>query len=85
MYSGMYMALHIADSEVSALAAELARLDKISKTEMLRRLLRREVVERKLREQRQQFLGLATQIIQESRDEGQQPVTKDEMDELWGQ
>jgi hypothetical protein len=79
------MALHIADNEVSALAAELARLDKISKTEMLRRLLRREVVERKLREQRQQFLGLATQIIQESRDEGQQPVTKDEMDELWGQ
>jgi hypothetical protein len=79
------MALHIADNEVSALAAELARLDKTSKTEMLRRLLRREVIERQLREQRQQFQRLATQIIQESRDEGQQPVTKDEMDELWGQ
>lgn len=81
----MYMALHIADPEVSQLADQLAALDKTTKTEALRRLLRREIEERKVREQRRKFTAVARQVIKEARAQNLQPVTKEERDQLWGQ
>ena len=81
----MYMALHIADSEVSQLAAKLAELDKTSKTESLRRLLRRELEERERRERRKTFHEVATEIIREARAKQIKPPTKEEIDEMWGQ
>ena len=81
----MYMALHIADREVSQLADQLAALDKTTKTEALRRLLRREIEERKVREQRRKFTAVARQIIKEARAQNLKPVTKEERDRLWGQ
>lgn len=81
----MYMALHITDPEVSKLADQLAALDKTTKTEALRHLLRREIEERKVREQRRNFADVAGQIIKEARAKEVKPVTKQEMDELWGQ
>lgn len=81
----MYMALHIADPEVSKLADQLAALDKTTKTEALRRLLRRELEDRKLQEQRKKFTVVARQIIKEARSKELKAVSKEEMDQLWGQ
>jgi len=81
----MYMALHIADVEISQLVTKLASLEKTTKTEALRRLLRRELEGRELREQRRKFHELALQIIKESRPQGFHPPTKDEIDDMWGQ
>ena len=80
----MYMALHIADSEVSSLAAEFAKLEGTTKTEALRRLLREAVAERKKQEKRAGFLELAEKISQQARLERVKPATKKEMDDLWG-
>ena len=63
---------------------ELARLENVSKTEALRRLLRRELEDRKLRERRRGFNGLATRIVEAARKQDRTPVTKEEMDSLWG-
>ena len=84
VYNGLYMALHIADREVDIMATRLAELDGLSKTEALRRLLKRELDARKLREQRQAFVGVASRIVKEARSESIRPVTKEEMDALWG-
>jgi antitoxin VapB len=81
----MYMALHIADPEVSKLADQLAALDKTTKTEALRRLLKREIEERRVREKRKKFTAIAREVIQEARAQKIKPVTKEEMDQLWGQ
>jgi hypothetical protein len=83
MYN-MYMALHIADNEVSSLATEFAKLEGTTKTEALRRLLREAVADLKKREKRAGFLELAEEISQQARREGVKPVTKKEMDDLWG-
>jgi hypothetical protein len=83
MYN-MYMALHIADSEVSSLATEFAKLEGTTKTEALRRLLRDTVAERKKQEKRAGFLELTEKISEQARRERIKPVTKKEMDELWG-
>lgn len=80
----MYMALHIADNEVSALATEFAQLEGTTKTEALRQLLRAVVMERKKREKRAGFLELAEKISEQARRERIKPVTKKEMDDLWG-
>lgn len=84
MYNRLYMALHIADSEVDQLMTELARIDNLSKTEALRRLLRRELDDRKLRERRRAFSGVATYIAESARQKDLPRVTKEEMDSLWG-
>jgi len=83
MYT-MYMALHIADTEVSALVAEFAKMEGTTKTEALRRLLREAVAERKKRAKRAGFRELAESIAEQARREGVRPVTKEEMDNLWG-
>ncbi len=79
------MALHIADPEVSRLADQLAKLDNTTKTEALRRLLRREIEERKIQKQRRAFSAVAKEIIRDARAQDLKPVTKQEMDQLWGQ
>lgn len=79
------MALHIADPEVSKLADQLAALDKTTKTEALRRLLKREIEERRLREKRKKFSAIAREVIKEARTQRIKPVTKEETDQLWGQ
>lgn len=80
----MYMALHIADPEVSRLAAELARLENTTKTEALRRLLRQAVADHEIAEKRKGFRETAYRIIEEARKLNIPPVTKQEMDDLWG-
>ena len=80
----MYMALHIADPEVSRLAAELARLQNTTKTEALRRALRQAIRDQEIAEKRKGFRELAYQIIEEGRKKNLPPVTKKEMDDLWG-
>lgn len=83
MYNAMYMALHIADKEVDDLVVRLAALDHMTKTELLRRLLRRELAERELRERRSAFRDVATRIVSEARTKTTPPVTKEETDALW--
>ena len=78
------MALHIADTEVDQLTTELARLDNVSKTEALRRVLRREIADRTLRRHRQDFSRLAREVIEEAQAQPVAPVTKGESDDLWG-
>ena len=85
----MYMALHIADPEVSRLAADLARLENTTETEALRRLLRQAVEEREAAAKREaaerarKFREVAYRIIEEGRKKNIPPVTKQEMDDLW--
>jgi hypothetical protein len=80
----MYMALHIADAKVSDLVADLAKLEGTSKTETLRRLLRKTLAEKRRDAKRATFRAFATKIATEARKEGILPVTKEEMDDLWG-
>lgn len=83
MYT-LYMALHIADPEVSRLVGDLAKLEGTTKTEALRRLLQQTLQERERRKKQQSFHALATEIIAEGRRLKIKPVSKREMDELWG-
>jgi hypothetical protein len=78
------MALHVADPEVSKLVTKLAKLEKISKTEVLRRVLRKAMEERERAEKRKHFYEVATRVGDEARRRGIKPVTKEEMDWLWG-
>lgn len=78
------MALHIADTEVDRLTTELAKQDNVSKTEALRRLLRREFADRTLRRHRQDFSRLAREVMEEGRAQQPVQVTKKEFDDLWG-
>lgn len=78
------MALHIADPEVSRLAADLARLGNTTKTEALRQVLREAVKAKQISAKREGFRELASRIIADARRQNAEPVTKEEMDELWG-
>jgi hypothetical protein len=78
------MALHVADPEVSKLVTRLAKLEKTTKTELLRRVLRKAMEDRQRAEKRKGFRELATRIAQDARKRGIKPVTKEEMDWLWG-
>lgn len=80
----MYMALHIADPEVSRLATELARLENTTETEALRRVLRQAVTNHEIAEKRKGFREVAYRIAAEARKLNLPPVTKQEMDDLWG-
>lgn len=80
----LYMALHIADPEVSRLAADLAALDRTTKTEALRRVLREAVKAKQVAAKRENFRELATQIAAKAREANVAPVTKQEMDDFWG-
>lgn len=78
------MALHIADPEVSRLAADLAALEHTTKTEALRRVLRDAVKAKQVSAKREGLRELMTHMIADARKQNLQPVTKEEMDELWG-
>lgn len=78
------MALHIADPEVSRLAAELARLENTTETEALRRVLRQAVADREAAERGGKFREFAYRMIEDTRKLNLPPVTKKEMDDLWG-
>ncbi|HTU46758.1 MAG TPA: type II toxin-antitoxin system VapB family antitoxin [Bryobacteraceae bacterium] len=78
------MALHVADPEVSKLVTKLAKLEKITKTELLRRLLRKALEGRERAKKRKHFFEIATRVGNEAREKGIPPVTKEEMDWLWG-
>lgn len=78
------MALHVADPEVTRLVTELARLEKTSKTEVLRRILRAAISERQREAKRKDFREFAMQVVAEGRKRKIPPVTKAEMDDLWG-
>jgi antitoxin VapB len=80
----MYMALHIADAEVSRLASALAKLERTTKTEAVRRALRKSLAERRREAKRKGFREFAERLVAEGRDQGIAPVTKAEMDALWG-
>jgi hypothetical protein len=78
------MALHIADPEVGKLVTKLAKLEKITKTELLRRVLRKAMQDREHLEKRKGLKDLMDRIIAEGRKRRLKPVTKKEMDKLWG-
>ncbi len=78
------MALHIADAEVSRLTADLARLEKTTKTEALRRVLREAVKQRETAKKRKGLEELMDRIIAEARAKGIQPASKEEFDALSG-
>ncbi len=78
------MALHIADPEVSRLATDLARLENTTKTEALRRVLRQALADREIAEKRKGFREFAYKMIEDTRKLNLPPVTKKEMDDLWG-
>jgi hypothetical protein len=79
----MYMALHIADAEVSRLVTDLAKSEGTSKTEALRRLLRRTMAERQKTITRAGFREFALGLMAEARVKKTAPATKAEMDRLW--
>lgn len=78
------MALHVADREVDRLVTKLAKLEKTTKTEILRRVLRKAMEDHVRAEKRKHFREVATRIAEEARRRGIKPVTKEEMDWLWG-
>ena len=80
----MYMALHIADAEVSRLASALAKLDRTTKTEAVRRALRQTLAERRREAKRKGFREFAQGLVAAAREQEAAPVTKQEMDDLWG-
>ena len=78
------MALHIADEEVTQLVNDLARLEAATKTEALRRVLRDAVQQRKAAAKRHDFREFALRIAADAKSKGVRPVSKQEIDELWG-
>ena len=78
------MAIHIADPEVSRQLTKLAKLEKTTKTEMLRRLLKKELDARDGHKKAQKFREYATRIVEEARRRGVKPQSKEESDWLWG-
>ncbi len=79
----MYMALHIADPEVSRLAADLAKFEKTTKTEALRRVLREAVKKYEAHERAERFRRTVDEIVASGRKLKIKPITKEERDELW--
>ena len=80
----MYMALHIADAEVNRLATALAKLDRTTKTEAVRRALTLTLDARRRAAKRKGFREFAQKLVLESRRRPVEPVTKQEIDDLWG-
>jgi len=80
----MYMGLHIADPEVNRLATDLARMEKTTKTEVLRRVLREALKEREIAEKRKDFRAFAERLIAEGRKKKIRPLTKREREEILG-
>jgi hypothetical protein len=79
----MYMPLHIADADVSKLVADLAKAEGTTKTEALRRLLRKTMAERQRNMTRAGFREFALGLMAEARLKRTAPASKAEMDDLW--
>ncbi len=79
----MYMALHIADPEVSALMTEYVKATGMSKTEALRRLLRDAVQQETQKQKKSKFREVAYSIMEKARQQKQPPHTKEEADALF--
>jgi antitoxin VapB len=79
------MGISIRDPEVGKLARELARLRKTNMTEAIAHALRSELKrERDKRPLEQRLEDLANETVAMARPGGH-VMTKDEIDELWGQ
>ncbi len=79
------MGISIRDPEVGELARELARLRKTNMTEAIAHALRSELKrERDKRPLEQRLEDLANETVAMARPGGH-VMTKDEIDELWGQ
>lgn len=79
------MGISIRDPEVGELARELARLRKTNMTEAIAHALRSELKrERDKRPLEQRLEDLANETVAMARPGGR-VMTKDEIDELWGQ
>ena len=79
----MYMALHIADTDVTRLVADLAKSEGTTKTEALRRLLRKTMAERQKDMTRAGFREFALGLMAEARLKRIARAGKAEMDDLW--
>lgn len=79
----MYMALHIADADVTRLVTDLAKSEGTTKTEALRRLLKKTMAERQRDVTRAGFREFALGLMAEARLKKTAPATKAEMDDLW--
>jgi hypothetical protein len=79
----MYMALHIADADVTRLVTDLAKSEGTTKTEALRRLLKKTMAERQKDVTRAGFREFALGLMAEARLKKTAPATKAEMDDLW--
>lgn len=66
------------------MVTKLAKLEKTTKTEILRRVLRKALEGRERAQKRKRFFEVATRVGNEAREKGIEPVTKEEMDWLWG-
>jgi hypothetical protein len=80
----MYMGLHIADAEVNRLATALAKLERTTKTEAVRRALTQTLDDRRRAAKRKGFREFAQKLVLEARGQRTRPVSKREMDDLWG-
>jgi hypothetical protein len=78
------MGMHIADPEVIRLVAALAKSEGTTKTEALRRLLRKTMADRQKEMTRAGFRKFATGLMAEARLKKIAPASKAEMDDLWG-
>ncbi len=83
MYN-LYMGMHIADPEVVRLVADLAKSEGTTKTEALRRLLRKTMADRQKEATRAGFGKFAAGLMGEARRKKIAPASKAEMDGLWG-
>jgi hypothetical protein len=79
----MYVALHIADPEVSALMAKYVEVTGMSKTEALRHLLRDAIQQEMRKQKKSRFREIAYGIMEQARKENQKPYTKEESDALF--
>jgi hypothetical protein len=79
----VYMAIHIADSEVTNLMNEYVKATGMSKTEALRRLLRGALQQEERKHNKANFEKVARRIIEKNRALNLAPVTKEEADNIF--
>jgi hypothetical protein len=79
----MYMAIHVADPEVTNLMNEYVKATGMSKTEALRRLLREALQQQTRKQNKANFERVAKRIIEKNRALNLAPVTKEEADSIF--
>lgn len=78
------MALHIADSEVSDLVAQLAKLEGANKTETLRRVLRSALDVKKKETAKGDLMDFIGRMKEKTKKRPAKAPSKKEFDEMWG-